>query len=95
MKGHKPWNYIDGRSKGQCWERYGRDWKNIRKAIFIRDDFTCQHCFRTKMRLEAHHKIPFLLTKDNSLNNLITLCKSCHRKEEVRIMKELKKRGVD
>lgn len=90
-QGHKPWSYIDGRSKTQCWNRYGPDWERIRNAVYIRDDFTCQHCFKTGLRLAAHHKIPFLLTRDNSLENLITLCSGCHRKEEVRIMKELKK----
>ncbi len=90
-KGKKPWNYIDGRSNLVGPGRYGPEWTKIRFAVFIRDNFTCQHCFRTNMRLDAHHKIPFLLTKDNSLSNLLTLCRRCHRKEESRIMKELKK----
>lgn len=93
MKGRKPWNYIDGRSKNQSWFRYGPDWKNIRKAVLIRDNFTCQHCFKINIKFDIHHKIPFLLTKDNSLDNLITLCDKCHKKEEIRIMKELKKQG--
>ncbi len=89
----RPWNYIDGRSKNQSWFRYGSDWNNIRKAVLIRDNFTCQYCFMMNIKFDIHHKIPFLLTKDNSLNNLITLCDKCHRKEEVRIMKELNKQG--
>lgn len=92
-KGWKPWNYIDGRSKNQSWFRYGPDWNNIRKAVLIRDNFTCQHCFMMNIKFDIHHKIPFLLTKDNSLNNLITLCDKCHGKEEARIMRELKKQG--
>jgi len=94
-KGSKPWNYIDGRSKGKCGERYGPEWKNIRKAVFIRDNFTCQFCYKIELLLHCHHKIPFLLTKDNSMKNLITLCSKCHRLEEVRIMRELKKQEVN
>lgn len=26
-----------------------------RKSVFLRDNFTCQECFRTKIYLEAHH----------------------------------------
>jgi len=94
-KNKYPWNYIDGRSKKQVWFRYGSEWKNIRKAVLIRDDFTCQKCFRTNARLEVHHKIPFLLTKDNSLTNLQTLCGKCHREEKARIMKELKNQEIE
>ena len=39
---------------------------------------------------EIHHKTPFLISRDNSYNNLITLCAPCHRKIESYIMKKLK-----
>lgn len=94
QKGEKHWNYKDGRSKILSPSRYGDDWTNIRKSILIRDNFTCQKCFIKNVRLDIHHKIPFLLTFDNSLNNLITLCMSCHKKEDIRINKELKKQEV-
>lgn len=90
MRGRVPWNYIDGRSKILGPARYGRNWENIRKAVLIRDDFTCQHCFKINTTMDIHHIIPFLLTKDNSLANLVTLCRKCHRTEEARIMRELK-----
>ena len=86
----KPWNYIDGRSKLKSPNRYGDDWDKIRYLIYLRDRFTCQDCGIIGVRLDIHHKIPFLKSFDNSLNNLITLCRSCHMKEEARIMKELK-----
>ena len=94
-KGDKPWNYLDGRSKGKCdASRYGDDWFKIRLLIYRRDKFTCQEC-ALKMTKETgafhvHHKIPFLQSFDNSLNNLITLCPSCHRKEDIKIMKQIK-----
>lgn len=34
------------------------------------------------VRLEVHHKIPFLKTFDNSEKNLVTLCESCHIEAE-------------
>jgi hypothetical protein len=90
MTGRKPWNYIDGRSKLVSPDRYGDDWDKIRYLVYLRDHFTCQNCGIKNIRLDVHHKIPFLISFDNSLNNLISLCKPCHRKEEAIIMRELK-----
>lgn len=91
-KGKHPWNYIDGRSKFMGPARYGDDWDKIRYLVYLRDCFTCQDCGVQKQSLDIHHKIPFLESKDNSLDNLVALCKPCHRKEEARIMKTLKNR---
>ena len=97
-EGYRPWNYIDGRSKDLGPGRYGCDWAKIRELIFRRDNYTCQFCSLTKefigIPLHVHHKIPFLISFDNSQNNLITLCPSCHRFEEVRIMRDLKKQEI-
>ena len=98
MKGRKPWNYIDGRSKILGPARYGDDWGAIRILIYKRDNYTCQEC-GLKMTKETgahhiHHIIPFLISFDNSLSNLITLCPSCHRKIEVKIIKRLKQEVV-
>lgn len=84
------WNYVDGRSKRLSPARYGDDWDKIRYLIYLKDRFTCQHCGIQGKRLDVHHKIPFLISFDNSLNNLITLCRPCHMKEERRIIQELK-----
>jgi len=86
----KPWNYIDGRRKLLSPGRYGDDWDKIRYLVYSRDHFTCQECGTQGKRLDVHHKIPFLISFDNSLSNLIALCCSCHMKEDARIMKELK-----
>jgi predicted HNH restriction endonuclease len=98
-KGYKPWNYIDGRSKFLTTARYGDDWENIRKLIYLRDKFTCQECGitmnETKKAHHIHHKIPFLISFDNSLSNLITLCPSCHRKIEAEIMRKLKMKKME
>lgn len=94
-RGHKPWNYIDGRSKLLGPARYGDDWDKIRYLIYLRDKFTCQDCGIKGIRLDVHHKVPFLISFDNSLSNLITLCRSCHMKEEAKIMRELKNQKVE
>lgn len=54
-----------------------------RKQIFLRDGFHCQKC-GTNRRLEAHHKIPLSVDKSKAfdLDNGITLCRTCHMKEE-------------
>ena len=92
--GNHPWNYIDGRSKNCSPARYGDDWFKIRLLVYKRDNWVCQNC-GLKMNHKTgahdiHHKIPFLLSFDNSLENLITLCRSCHIKEEAKIIKKLK-----
>jgi len=94
MKGRIPWNYLDGRSKLVGPGRYGDDWFKIRMLIYKRDNFTCQEC-ALKMSKETgafhiHHKIPFLTSFDNSLNNLITLCPSCHRKIDAELIRQIK-----
>ncbi len=81
-KGNKPWNYIDGRSRLLAPARYGDDWDKIRYLVYLRDRFTCQDCEVTGKRLDIHHIIPFLISFDNSLGNLITLCRKCHMKAE-------------
>ena len=93
-KGCKPWNYIDGRSKVVAPARYGDDWDKIRLLIYNRDNYTCQKCGKKMDKnniLHIHHIIPFLETFDNSLHNLITLCRTCHRQEDARIIKTNKK----
>ena len=96
-KGHKPWNYIDGKAQERGNARLallGKEWENIRQAVIIRDNFSCQHCGNNS-KLEVHHKIPYRLTKDHSLSNLLCLCNVCHRKEDMRLLKSLKRIGGD
>jgi len=62
-----------------------------RKNVLERDNYTCQGCGITGVELDAHHIKDY---KNNpkirtDINNGITLCKICHRKEH-----SSKKRGV-
>lgn len=51
------------------------NWLSIKKTIKIRDNYTCQICGVNK-RLHVHHKDKNRW--NNKLENLITLCNSCH-----------------
>ena len=89
----KPPMYIDGRSKWMAPARYGDDWDKVRYLVYLRDKFTCQDCGVSKQRLDVHHIIPFLISFDNSLSNLVALCRSCHMKTEWKIIMEVKNYG--
>jgi 5-methylcytosine-specific restriction endonuclease McrA len=57
------------------------DW---RKAVFSRDDFTCQICGIKGGYLEADHIKPFSTHHDLrfELSNGRTLCRPCHMKTD-------------
>ena len=56
-----------------------RTQKQNRKIALKRDNFTCQDCGATD-KLETHHIIPYIYSKDHSIKNLKVLCQTCHRK---------------
>lgn len=63
----------------------GPNWPEQRQKARQRDDHECQNC-ETAEQLQVHHIIPFHSFDDyreaNQLQNLITLCVSCHQKVE-------------
>lgn len=61
-----------------------QDWKIIKKQVYTRDARLCQQCGKkcSYMDISCHHIIPWQISKDNSLFNLVTLCRSCHAKVE-------------
>lgn len=63
-------------------------YRNWRKAVFERDDYTCQICDERGGDLEAHHIEPVRNHKNDLLvydiDNGITLCKDCHNKTKGR-----------
>ncbi|MBK5107349.1 MAG: DEAD/DEAH box helicase [Anaerolineales bacterium] len=67
---------------------YGPNWKQQRDLTRERDGFRCQVCNRIEENQvhHVHHKIPFRqfasIGEANRLDNLITLCPSCHRRVE-------------
>ena len=67
---------------------YGPHWGEIRAAVRARDGYTCAICGMPEgdRQHHVHHKIPFRNFSDrdtaNRMENLITLCPSCHRQAE-------------
>lgn len=76
---------------------YGPNWQQQRKLVLARDNYRCQTCgaeARPGTGLHVHHKRPFRefnyipglndnYRQANQLDNLITLCPSCHRRAEM------------
>lgn len=69
----------------------GKNWHSQRNKARKRDKYTCQHCGVTEIELgcglDVHHIIPLRTFKGdwkkaNRLDNLISLCRSCHRSTE-------------
>jgi hypothetical protein len=77
-KGHKPSNFIDGTSRSRQYQF--EEWKKIARYVYQRDNYTCQTCGKKGGLLNAHHKIPWAISKNDNPNNLITLCVECHAK---------------
>lgn len=67
-------------------------WYIIRKQVYQRDNWICQICGKhcRRKEIQCHHIIPYRVSLDDTPENLITLCNSCHRKEEWRYYKRLK-----
>lgn len=67
---------------------YGPDWTRQRNLARKRDQYTCQMCgvIEGSESLHVHHKTPFRSFQSyiyaNQLENLISLCASCHKKAE-------------
>ena len=82
-------NEVSGLAR---YRRTGEKWEDIRELVRIRDNFTCQECGKTEEEagraLDVHHMNPFLKSEDNSMENLITLCRSCHKKADLELEKQ-------
>ncbi len=75
---------------------YGPSWPAARRAARVRDDFHCAHCGAPEpagREHDVHHRIPFRSfgyipgqnenhLEANALDNLTTLCATCHLRVE-------------
>ena len=59
-------------------------WMRLARKIRKRDNYTCNVCDK-KPSYDVHHIVPYNHSKDDSETNLITLCRSCHRKVESKL----------
>lgn len=71
--------------------RYGNNWRKQRKLARERDHYQCKLCGSPECDQEhdVHHLKPFKLfdsyIQANEIENLITLCPTCHRQVEVNV----------
>lgn len=56
---------------------YRSDFNRNRKLALLRDEYSCQQCY-TKESLHVHHWEPYRISCNDQLDNLVTLCSSCH-----------------
>ncbi|WP_123536860.1 HNH endonuclease [Halosimplex salinum] len=86
--GHPNW-------KGSGNESYGPGWSDVRRRALERDDYQCIRCGATTDDIgrnpDVHHIVPvrrFIESDDHTktdahfLENVISLCISCHRKAD-------------
>ena len=61
--------------------RHCSEYQGWRKAVFERDDYTCQMCGARGCELNAHHIMPFAghPSLRYEIDNGVTLCKRCHK----------------
>ncbi|HEY5270585.1 MAG TPA: DEAD/DEAH box helicase [Anaerolineales bacterium] len=71
---------------------YGPGWNRLRDAVRLRDGYRCQVCGMAESgnrQHDVHHKVPFRqflsAAEANRLDNIVTLCPSCHRKAETNL----------
>lgn len=88
-KGELSVNWRGGKTEKNLIIRRSMEYRNWRKAIFERDNYTCQICnlrggVGVKAIIHADHIKPFALFPELRFNidNGRTLCKDCHRKTD-------------
>jgi len=60
-------------------ERYPDNWNKLRRYIFSRDKYKCRICGRTTKHPQCHHIVPVGRGGSHHPNNLITVCRRCHK----------------
>jgi len=94
ISGKNHWNWQGGITPESMKRTTDLKWKELVKIIYKRDNWTCQKCglHIHDSNISCHHIIPFSVCKTDDPNNLITLCRSCHGKEDYKFMKTNKGR---
>jgi len=90
---YEEWEDYKSSERQKKWN--SKEWQIVRKAVFERDNYTCQECGdrnyggRGKsLKLECHHKREWICFPElrMDLDNLITLCVKCHNKTKLGAM---------
>ena len=64
---------------------HSKEWKRVREAVLIRDNYLCQQCLTEKIIKSAeivHHicEIRHSWLERLDINNCVSICKCCHNK---------------
>ncbi len=84
MKGENHYNWRGGTTSERASDMISREYKEWRKEVFERDEYTCQNCGDKKGgNLRAHHLAGWSKNPDlrHEVSNGITLCDDCHKLE--------------
>lgn len=82
QSGEKHYNWKGGKGMENNKIHGSAEWKNWRKSVFQRDNYTCKVCLQRGVYLEAHHKKSFIKFPNLRfvVSNGVTLCRECHKK---------------
>lgn len=85
IRGKKHYNWKGGITQKNQLIRHSFEYKEWRKSIFKRDNFTCQSCNKKGDYLVVHHIKPFSTNPELrfEISNGITFCKNCHKKVHI------------
>lgn len=80
FSGQNHWNWQGGKNSESEKIRKSFKYREWRKNVFTRDNWTCQDCHIRGFKLHAHHLLPFSQFPNErlSLKNGVTLCDKCH-----------------
>lgn len=83
-KGKDHYNWQGGKTNERRRLMISLEYRTWRKQVFERDNYTCQHCNKRGIVLEADHIVPYCINKElaTDLNNGRTLCRECHLKTD-------------
>jgi len=66
--------------QGKEYQQSNRLDENLRIATLMRDGYQCTQCEKKNIQLDAHHIIWKEHSGKDTISNLLTLCRPCHRK---------------
>jgi len=82
ITGSRHWNWQGGKTIESIRLRHNAEYKEWRKSVFKRDNYTCQECGERGGYLNADHIKPWCLFPELrfDIDNGKTLCVYCHKK---------------
>lgn len=83
---HKPKAWASSEGKTPTERGYGSVWRKIRKQALLRDNHLCLVCLSNGIYTQAQ-EVDHILNKaqggDDSLDNLQSICKPCHKRKTI------------